>query len=122
MNSLTSGVFGLSLNDFYLETIGEKYCNAFPLSIHSYNLKNSCFFSQLTNNSVISYTIEKGSIEILNLIDNLHDKRINEIFVDENVLFSCSNDCTVKLWDLNSNKLIKAFKSLYILEKIIITH
>ena len=98
--------------DFYLQTLGEKYQNTFPLSFHQ---KNKAFFSQLTNNSIISYVFDQGALQIINMIDDIHEKRINEIFVDENVLFSCSNDSTIKLWDLNTNKLIKAFKSVHLL-------
>lgn len=98
--------------DFYLQTLGEKYQSAFPLSFYRDQIRKSCFFSQLTNNSIISFDLDQGSLQITGIFEDSHDKRINEIFVEENVLFSCSNDSNVKLWDLNTNKLIKSFKSV----------
>lgn len=43
--------------------------------------------------------------------ENKHTKRINDIFIDENVLYTCSNDASCRLYDLKTNKLIKSFKS-----------
>lgn len=101
--------------DFYLQSLGDKYQSAFPLSFYREQRTNSCFFSQLTNNSIISFNLDQGSLQITGIVEDPHEKRINEIFVEENVLFSCSNDSTVKLWDLNANKPIKTFKSATLL-------
>lgn len=97
--------------DFYLKSLGHKFENSFPLSFHRHTLNESIFFSQLSNNSIIGFSVEKMSVLIQSSLENFHSKRINEIFVDENVLYSCSNDSSVKIWDLNSNKIIKTFKS-----------
>ena len=49
-------------------------------------------------------------ISLLNKLENCHEKRINEIMVDENILYTCSNDFTVKLWDIRNNfQLIHKF-------------
>ena len=51
----------------------------------------------------------------------MHKKRINDILIDSNVLISCSNDKTVKLFDLSANKPIKSFNTnseLFSLAKI----
>lgn len=102
------------LCDFSLKSINESFSNTFSMSIKQNPQNPSYFHSQLSNNSLISLSVGEG-IKAEAIIDNAHDKRINEIFADENVIYSCSNDCSVKMWDMNSNKLIKAFKSLYLL-------
>ena len=97
--------------DFDIKSLGPKFENSFPLSFQRSPFNQSIFFSQLSNNSIIGFSIEKMSILFQNSLEDYHTKRINEIFVDDNVLYSCSNDSSVKLWDLNSNKLIKTFRS-----------
>jgi len=81
------------------------------MSLQRNPMNQSFFHSQLSNNALFSFSIGEGAIKSESLINQAHEKRINEIFVDENVLYSCSNDSTVKLWDLNTNKMIKSFKS-----------
>lgn len=49
-------------------------------------------------------------LTLLAKLDKCHDKRINEILISDNVLYTCSNDFTVKLWDIRDNfKLIHKF-------------
>ena len=102
--------------DFSINSLGEAYSNSFALSFQKSPLKTNDFYMNLSNNSIIGLSIENGgSMRLLNKLENVHDKRINEILIDDNnVLYSCSNDFTVKLFDLNSNKPIKVFKSFTI--------
>ena len=48
---------------------------------------------------------------MLNLYENFHKKRINEVLAEGPVLYSCSNDGSVVLFDLNANRLIKKFQT-----------
>jgi len=41
--------------------------------------------------------------------ENVHKKRINEVFIENSILYSCSNDGSVRLFDIKSNKIIKRF-------------
>jgi WD40 repeat protein len=47
---------------------------------------------------------------MVSLMEDMHKKRINDIVIEDKVLFSCSNDGSVKIFDLNSNKQIKKFQ------------
>lgn len=46
---------------------------------------------------------------MINLFEDMHKKRIYEIFAQDKILYSCSGDGTAKIFDMNSNKLIKKF-------------
>lgn len=43
--------------------------------------------------------------------ENVHRKRINEIRMEGSVLYSCSNDGAVRLFDVKGNRLIKQFNT-----------
>lgn len=101
--------FDQKISSLELSTLGENYKNTFPFSFFI-QPETNFLFSSLSNNYISIFDLNKGNFNLINSIMP-HTKRINEIFVQENVLFSCSNDFTVTLWDLNSNKLIKNFKS-----------
>jgi len=45
------------------------------------------------------------------MISKHHEKRINDSWIDENVLYSCSNDGSIQLLDLKSNQLIHRFNT-----------
>lgn len=94
----------LNLND-----LGNIYETSFPLSFFNFD-KEPLIFSALSNNYIIGLDYGKGGLNLICSLKN-HERRINEMFIYENVLYSCSNDSTICIWDLNSNKLIKTFKS-----------
>ena len=102
-----------------LNELGNIYEASFPLSFFPLD-KEPLVFSALSNNYIIGFDYGKGGMNIICSLKN-HERRINEIFIYENVLYSCSNDSTVCVWDLNSNKLIRTFKSrlIHIFEVII---
>lgn len=83
----------------------------FPFQICFSDLHPNIFASSFSNNSVAFFDVGKGSLIRSFSLEGLHEKRINEIFIDESVLFSASNDGSVKLTDIRENKLIKTFKS-----------
>ena len=61
-----------------------------------------------TNNHIYLLSQELKELQVMN---HHHQKRINDILISEDILFSCSNDGRVKLFDLKSNSLIHEFKS-----------
>jgi len=91
----------------------EEYVLKFEL-----NDKQNTIFGALSTYEVAYFTLSSaGVVTYGGLIDTKHSKRINDIFVDEDVLYTCSNDNSCHLFDLKGNKLIKSFKSKEIIYK-----
>jgi len=85
----------------------EEYVLKFEL-----NDKQNTIFGALSTYEVAYFTLNSaGVVTYGGLLDTKHNKRINDIFVDEDVLYTCSNDNSCHLFDLKGNKLIKSFKS-----------
>ncbi|EAR88171.2 WD domain, G-beta repeat protein (macronuclear) [Tetrahymena thermophila SB210] len=68
-------------------------------------------FCALSNFEIGYFTLaQDGYVKFGGMMgENKHTKRINDIFINENVLYTCSNDKQCRLYDLKANKLIKAF-------------
>ena len=68
-------------------------------------------FEVVGEQSILAAALSDCSILCLDLntmqsvchIPDAHDKRINEVFWNENRLYTCSNDGSIKIWDARSN-------------------
>jgi WD40 repeat protein len=57
--------------------------------------------------------VDLNTMKSIKHIPNAHKKRINDIHATENLLYSCSNDGTVKVWDIKGEKKpIAEFKGI----------
>ena len=56
--------------------------------------------------------LDVNSFKIIGNIPLAHEKRINDIFIDENCIYTCSNDGTIKLWDLRDLGLKATLKGI----------
>lgn len=64
----------------------------------------------LSNLSIGVYQITPSGLNEVKIIKNAHEKRINDIVLHNNILYSCSNDSAIKIWDLSNYSTIKSFK------------
>lgn len=75
----------------------EAYCLTFEVY-----KEQGILLASLSDYSILCLDI--NTMKCLQHIPQAHGKRINDLCVNENMLYTCSNDGTVKVWDLKSNK------------------
>lgn len=64
--------------------------------------EHGVLLSSLSDCSILTLDLE--TMKSIHHIPQAHEKRINGLHLDNNVLYTCSNDGTIKVWDLKSEK------------------
>lgn len=62
--------------------------------------EHSLLFSALSDYSIAC--LDLNTMRCAHQIPAAHTKRINGLYINENLLYTCSNDGLIKVWDLRS--------------------
>jgi len=85
----------------------EAYCLTFEIY-----KEQGILLASLSDCSILC--LDLNTMKCLKHIPQAHGKRINDLCVNENILYTCSNDGTLKVWDLKSDKpLAGTCKSIF---------
>ncbi len=117
-------------------------------AIISLNIYKDCLVSQSQNEAVIFWDLETGNQttrtnhhQILTIQNNIlisqlnnnicvegykdeivilrgHSETINDAILKDDMLISCANDGTIKIWDLNKETLLKSYKMPSLIQSI----
>ncbi|KRW99756.1 WD40-repeat-containing domain [Pseudocohnilembus persalinus] len=67
-------------------------------------------YMAMSDRNINIYQIHNQGITQVGEIKQAHEKKINQLIIEDNMLFSCSNDGTVKIWDASNYKQIDSLK------------
>jgi WD40 repeat protein len=80
----------------------------YPISFHLSN-NRQFLLSPISNFSYVY--LDTNTFKIIGSINGAHEKKINDMFLDDKMIYSASNDGTLKIWDARDLKLQNTLKA-----------
>ncbi|MBI4645866.1 MAG: tetratricopeptide repeat protein [Bacteroidia bacterium] len=77
------------------------------------SLRSAILFNNLIDTSQYFITEDKSKISLSKVISlKGHDNRINDICISPDKIFTCSDDCKIKIWDIKDLSLIQVIDKM----------